>query len=100
MMTLGDFYHKYNVFLNSINGVMVYSHRVSESEVKLATKTDGDYNFPLTEELTITEDGYYIAGFKVTFNLKQIAFTTEKYYQAEVSGGYIPVNALKRGKPK
>lgn len=99
-MTLGDFYHKYNVFLSSINGVIVYSHKVSDSEVKLNTRGQGDYHFPLTEELTITEDGYYLAGFKVTFNLKQVAFTTEKYYQAEVSGGYIPVNALKRGKPK
>ena len=98
-MTLGEFYNKYSVFISSVNGKKTRRHRHEESEVKLSIDEGWSYIIPWETEVLLAGSEYIVDGNTVTFNLKSVEFTTESFYQAEVSGGFIPVNVLNNRKP-
>ena len=93
-MTLGDFYTKYSVFISSVNGKRTRRHRHEVGEVKVSIDEGWSYTFPWETEVVLAGSEYILAGDTVTFNIKSAEFTTESFYQAEVSGGYVPVNVL------
>lgn len=98
-MTLGELYTKYTVFISSVNGNRIRRHRHEESEVKVSIDEGWTHTFPWETEVLLVGNEYILDGHTVTFNLKSVAFTTESFYQAEVSGGFIPVNTLNNRKP-
>lgn len=98
-MTLGELYTKYSVFISSVNGNRIKTHRRGVSEVKVILDEAWEYVFPMGTELVLVGSEYRLGDNTVTFNIRSAEFTTESFYQAEVSGGYIPVNVLKERKP-
>lgn len=97
-MTLGDFYTKYTVFISSVNGKRTRRHRHEVGEVMVSIDEGWTHTFPWETEVLLAGNEYILDGHTVTFNLKSVEFTTESFYQAEVSGGFIPVNILNNRK--
>lgn len=91
-MTLGQMYEKYRLHMIRYKGYVITSHKMSEHFLTIELRYESTYEIPWGTEVTALDDSFFINGFEAKFCAKQIILTPESLMQADLSGGYIPVD--------
>lgn len=91
-MTLGDLYERYRLFLFRYKGFAITSHKVTEHHLSIVLMHESTYEIPWDTEVTVLHDSFFINGVQVRFCARQVELSPESIIQADMSGGYIPVD--------
>lgn len=91
-MTLGELYERYNLFLYRYKGYGLTTHKVTEHNLTIVLRHESTYEIPWDTEVTVLHDSFFMNGVQVRFCARQVELTPESLVQANMSGGYIPID--------
>lgn len=91
-MTLGEMYQKYNLFLYRYKGRGVTKHKAHEECITFELWLESNYQIPWNTEVEVRNNEFFINGFQARFCARLLELTPEILIQADMAGGYIPVD--------
>ena len=99
-MTLGELYERYRLFLFRYKGFAITSHKVNDHVLTITLRHESTYEFPWDTEVTVLHDSFFMNGVQVRFCARQVELTPESLIQADMSGGYIPIDISNKKRTK
>lgn len=91
-MTLGEMYQKYRMILYRYKGRPITAHKVYNHHVSFDLWQESHYEMPWDTLVEVRDNKFFINGNQVRFCVKVTELTPEMLIQADMTGGYIPVD--------
>lgn len=99
-MTLGELYERYSLFLYRYKGFGITSHKATDHTLTIILRNEGTYEIPWDTEVTIQDDSFFMNGVQVRFCARMVELSPESIIQADMSGGYIPIDISNKKRTK
>lgn len=99
-MTLGELYERYRLFLFRYRGRGITAHKIHGDYLSIEVRHESRYQIPWDTEVVVLYNEFFINNIPVGFCARQIELTPESLIQADMSGGYIPVDISNKKRTK